>query len=110
VRGLDVEGLVVAREQRMRLMIRATPDQTLGVIGKIQAWMKSHDWSKLLVEMHMPEDRTRLVQLAREQDAADILFIRSVPVDVTKILEACTAKINEELVAKAQALFAEDNR
>jgi hypothetical protein len=71
--------------------------------------MKDHDWPKLLVEMHMPEERTRLVQLAREQDAADILFVRSVPVDVKTPLEACTATINEELVAKAQTLFAEDD-
>jgi hypothetical protein len=108
VKGLDVEGLVVPREQRMKLMIRAKPAQTLGILKKIQAWMKDHDWPKLLVEMHMPEERTRLVHLAREQDAADILFIRSVPIDVKTPLEACTDAINEELVAEAQALFAED--
>jgi hypothetical protein len=108
VKGLDVEGLVVPREQRMKLMIRAKPAQTLGILKKIQAWMKDHDWPKLLVEMHMPEERTRLVELAREQDAADILFIRSVPIDVKTPLEACTDAINEELVAEAQALFAED--
>ena len=108
IKGLDVEGLVVAREERMKLLIRAHPDQTLGILKKIQTWMKGHDWPRLLVEMHMPEERTRLVQLAREQDASDILFIRSVPVDVEKPLEACTATVNEELVAKAQALFAED--
>lgn len=92
----------------MKLLIRAKPAQTLGIIKKIQAWMKGNDWPKLLVEMHMPEERTRLVQLAREQDASDILFIRSVLVDVETPLEACTATINEELVVKAQALFAED--
>ena len=108
IKGMDAEGLVVPREERMKLMIRAKPAQTLGILKKIQAWMKGHDWPKLLVEMHMPEERRRLVQLAREQDAADILFIRSVPVDVKTPLEACTDTVNEELVAKAQALFTED--
>ena len=108
VKGLDAEGLVVPREQRMKLLIKAKPEQTLRIIKKIQSWMKDHDWPKLLVEMHMPEQRTRLVQLAREQDAADILFVRSVAVDVETPLEACTDTINEELVAKAQGLFASD--
>jgi hypothetical protein len=108
IKGLDAEGLVVPREERMKLLIRAKPVQTLGILKKIQSWMKTHDWPKLLVEMHMPEERTRLVQLAREQDAADILFIRSVPIDVKTPLEACTDTINEELVAKAQALFVDD--
>lgn len=108
IKGLDSEGLIVPREERMKLLIRAKPEQTLGILKKIQSWMKNHDWPRLLVEMHMPEQRTRLVQLAREQDAADILFIRSVPVDVKTPLEACTDTINEELVVKAQAQFAED--
>jgi hypothetical protein len=108
VKGLDTEGLVIPREQRMKLLIKAKPAQTLGILKKIQSWMKDHDWPKLLVEMHMPEERTRIVQLAREQDAADILFIRSVPIDVETPLEACTDTINEELVAKAQDLFASD--
>lgn len=110
IRGLDAEGLVVPRDQRMKLMIHARPDQALGVIETIQSWMRKTTWSSLLVEMRMPEQRTRLVQLAREQDAADILFVRSVPVEVKTPLEACTDTINEELVAKAQALFAEENK
>jgi hypothetical protein len=108
VTGLDVEGLVVPREQRMKLLIRATPEHTLGVIEKIQSWMKKHEWAKLLVEVSMPENRTRMVALAREADAADVLFVRSVPIDVPTRLEACTDVINEELVSKALELFAAD--
>jgi hypothetical protein len=109
IRGMDTEGLVVAREEKMKLILKATPEQTLGIIKKIQNWMKKHDWSKLLVEMDMPEKRSRLVSLAREADAADILFIRSVPIKVDGTLEACTETINEELVSKAQELFAADD-
>jgi hypothetical protein len=58
--------------------------------------------------MDMPENRSRMVSLAREADAADILFVRSVPIDVKRPLDACTDTINEELVAKAQELFAAD--
>jgi hypothetical protein len=97
VTGLDTEGMVVPREERMKLIIKAKPEQTLGLIKKIQAWMKVHDWPKFLIEMEMPENRRRLVGLAREADAADILFVRSVPVEVKTRLAACTDVINEEL-------------
>lgn len=108
VKGLDSEGLVVAREERMKLILRAEPEQTLNLLKKIQAWMKPNNWPKLLVEMDMPEHRTRLVSLAREADAADILFVRSVPIDVPTKLEACTDVVNNELLAKALALFTSD--
>lgn len=108
VKGLDTEGLVIPREERMKLVIRAEPRQTLRIIRKIQDWMGHHNWPKMLVQMDMPEQRSRLVALAREADAADILFVRSVPIDVKNQLEACTATINEELVEKAQALFDAD--
>ncbi|MEY9590991.1 hypothetical protein ABIA06_003282 [Bradyrhizobium yuanmingense] len=108
VKGLDSEGLIVAREERMKLMIRAKPEQTLGVLKKIQRWMKTNNWPKLVVEVDMPEKRTRHVQLAREADAADILFVRSVQVDVPTQLEACTDVVNEELLQKALELFASE--
>jgi hypothetical protein len=108
IKGLDTEGIVVAREERMKLVIRAQPTQTLRIIKKIQAWMGQHNWPKMLLEMDMPEDRRRLVALAREADAADILFVRSAPVDVKNRLEMCTETINEELVGKAQEMFDAD--
>jgi hypothetical protein len=110
VEGLDTAGLVVAREQRMKLIIRAEPEKTLGVIKKIQSWMKTHDWKDAVVEVDMPENRKRLVSIAREADAADILFVRSEPIDVGNPLDPCTDKINEELVTRAKTMFAKDAR
>lgn len=108
IKGLDTEGLVIAREERMKLIVRAESTQTLKIIKKIQTWMGQHNWPKMLLEMDMPEDRRRLVALAREADAADILFVRSAPVDVKTRLEMCTETINEELVGKAQEMFDAD--
>jgi hypothetical protein len=108
VKGLDTEGLIVAREEKMKLIIRAEPKQTLRIIKKIQTWMGLHNWPKMVLEMDMPEDRRRLVALAREADAADILFVRSEPVEVKNRLEMCTDTIVEELVDKAQEMFDAD--
>jgi hypothetical protein len=108
IQGLDVEGLVKPHDQRMRLDLRATPEQTIGVIAKIQAWMGHHDWPHMLVEMSLPEDRKRIVAIAREADASDVLFVRSVPVNVANPLEVCTDEISEELCSKARELFTAD--
>jgi hypothetical protein len=110
IHGLDTEGLVVARDQRMKLVLRARPDQTLRVLRNIQAWMEHHNWPKLLVEMDMPENRTRRIELTRQADAADVLFVRSVLVNVGNRLEACTAEINDDLARAARDLFAADDR
>jgi hypothetical protein len=109
VKGLDTEGLVVAREEKMKLIIRAEPTATLRIIKKIQAWMGDHNWPKMVLEVDMPENRSRLVALAREADAADILFVRAEPVDVKNRLEMCTDTVSEELVGKAQEMFGADD-
>jgi hypothetical protein len=108
VAGLDTEGVVVPRDERMRLTLQARPEQTLGVLRRIKAWAYGHKWTDVRVQVQMPEDRSRVVSLAREADAADVLFVRSVPVDLVKPLDVCTAVVSEELAQKAIELFAKD--
>lgn len=103
--GLDTGGLVEPREQRMKLMIRADkPNQVIQTLNQIKDWMV--DWSEMRVRLDLPEDRSRLISIARTQDAKDVLFVRSIPVSTKKPLATCTDVVNEELVEKAQELFA----
>lgn len=110
IKGLDSEGLVTAQEERMRLVVRAEPASTLRIIKKIQSWMSQGHWDRMLLRMDLPENRSRVVSLAREADAADILFVRSEQIEVKNDLDVCTATINEELVGKALDMFAEDEK
>ena len=107
VEGLDSEGLAVPREQRMKLMLRSTPEQTVALLDKIKNWAYGHEWSDVLVRVDLPENRSRVVALAREVDAADVLFVRSQEINVTQALEVCTDTINEELAGKAKEMFAD---
>jgi hypothetical protein len=107
VGGLDSEGLVIPRQQRMKLMLRATPAQTLPLLGRIKDWAFGEDWTDVLVRVDLPENRSRMVTLAREIDAADVLFVRSEEINVSQPLDVCTETINEELVAKAKGMFAD---
>jgi hypothetical protein len=69
---------------------------------------KKSDWKDVLVRVDMPENRSRVVSIARDADAADVLFIRSEQVEVNNELDPCTANVNEELVAKAIEMFTRD--
>lgn len=101
--GLD-NAYVQPREQRMKLMIRAdTPNKIMKAINDIKDWMV--EWSEMRVRLDLPEDRSRLIPIARTQDAKDILFIRSIEVTTRGELPAATDTINEELVSKARAIF-----
>jgi hypothetical protein len=92
----------------MKVILRSKPEQTLGILNRLIPWAKKSDWKDVLVRIDMPEKRSRVVSIARDADAADVLFVRSEEVDVINELAPCTEKINEELVAKAIELFARD--
>ncbi len=107
IKGLDVAGLV-PHPERMRLTVKATSRKgILDVIGRIRDWAYSHDWKDLRVQVETDDERTRVVDIARDADAADVLFVHSERVNTEKPLAQCTESINGELVAHAQATFAE---
>ena len=106
--GLDTEGLMVPRDQRMRVILNVKPEGTLAALKKLTGWAREHSWEDVLVQFDLPDDRSRTVSIAREADAADVLFVKSELIDVSTPLDACTETINEELVKKAKELFAKD--
>jgi hypothetical protein len=75
--GVDTEGLAVPREQRMKVILRSKPEQTLGILNRLIPWAKKSDWKDVLVRIDMPEKRSRVVSIARDADAADVLLVRS---------------------------------
>jgi len=87
-----------------------TPKDTLEVLRKINVFAKAHRWKDVLVQVDMPEKRSRIVSIARAADAADILFVRSELVEVEHPLDIATEAINDELTEKAKQMFAKDAR
>lgn len=103
VKGLDTEG-VVPRPVRMKLYLRTSPERALPIINKIKKWSENR-WKDVRVRINLPEDRSRMVSVARERDAADVLFVRALPVKVKKPMKPCTDTVNEELLAEAVKVF-----
>jgi hypothetical protein len=109
VEGLDTGGIVVAREEKMRLVLKTQPANPLPLLRRIRDWAIGNNWSDVRVQIAMPEDRSRLVSIGREAEAADVLFVRSAQVDVPTRMHQCSGIINEELVAKAREHFASED-
>jgi hypothetical protein len=107
--GLD-SSIVSPREQRMRLILKVdTKDKIMNTLNKIQDWHTKKDWAEMRVRIDLPEDRSRIIPIARTQDAKDVLFIRSEQVTTKKDIPMCSEKIHEELVDRAVELFKKKN-
>lgn len=106
--GLDMAGLV-PHQQRLKLSVK--PDYNpLDLISRVQDWARDNDWSNVKVQVETSDERTKVVEIARGADAADILFVRSEIVTTEKPIDVCTDVINEELVGYAsQKLLSDDN-
>lgn len=106
ISGLDVAGLI-PHPERMRLTIKAkSRSAMLGAIAKVKDWSSDHGWPRLRVRVGTGDNRSRIVEIARTQDAADVLFVHSEPVETKRPMEQCTDVVNEELVDHAQRFFA----
>jgi hypothetical protein len=107
VTGLDVAGLI-PHPERMRFTVKATSRTAmLAAIGRLKTWSGNHDWPGLRVRVGTGDDRSRVVDIARTQDAADVLFVRSEMVTTKNPLDQCTETVNDELVAHAKKMFAD---
>ncbi len=103
--GLDDHGDIAPREERMKLAVKVTQGEGLGIIRRIKAWATKHDWKEVRVQIRLPEERSRVVSISREMDAADVLFVRSEQVFVKRDLPTCTDQINMQLLAEAAKML-----
>ncbi len=97
--GLDMTGLV-SHPQRLRLSVRSDQNP-LDVIARVRDWAAGRDWTNLRVQVETTDDRTKVVEIARQADAADVLFVKSELVTTKSDIPLCTDEINEELAALA---------
>jgi hypothetical protein len=77
IEGLDTEGMILPGFQRMKLRLDATPAEALPLVRRIKEWATERDWSDVRLRIEMPENRSRVVSIAREVDAADVLFAQA---------------------------------
>lgn len=108
VSGLDTDGLV-PHPERMKLTVRAkTTKNALSIVKRVQDWLDTKHWRDLRVQVQTADNRSRVVTIAREEDAADVLFVHSEEVETNKPIAQCSDTVNEELIAHAIRIFRSD--
>jgi hypothetical protein len=105
--GLDTHGML-PREERLRISIKPADRRNMDLIGRLRDWAAQNEWQKVRVQVKSGE-RTKVVDVAREADAADVLFVKSELVKVRTSMKSCTDTINKELSAVARNLLYTDD-
>lgn len=107
--GLDTSGLI-AHPERMRLSVKSDRRGNMDLITRVRGWADQHDWRGMRVQVQTSDDRTRVVEIAREADAADVLFIKSELVEgINPPLEQCTEHVVDALVSRARRMLEADD-
>jgi hypothetical protein len=102
--GLDIP-FVVPRQETMKLKIQAGAPDVVQKITAVRDWATRNKWSDVKVRLNLPEGRSRLIAIGRDAQAADVLFVRSVPVAIKTPMEVCSDDINGELLSLAKDQF-----
>jgi hypothetical protein len=108
--GMDSEHFIV-KDDIMRIQIKPEAQKMLSVIQDICGIARAENWNDIRVQIDMPtEGKSRIVSLDKESDAAEALFVRAIPVNVSKPIPACCQEIHEELLQKALEIFKKDEK
>ncbi len=103
--GLDTAGLI-PHPERLRLSIKSNRRGSFDIVRQVKEWGNQHDWDRIRIQVETADDRTRVVEIAREADAADVLFVRSELVEnINPPLEKCSDEVVDSLVSKARRLL-----
>jgi hypothetical protein len=107
--GLDTAGLI-PRSERLRLSVREGQRRNFRNLANVKAWGQQHGWDRIRVQVETADERTRVVDISREADASDVLFVRAERVEgIAPPLEECTDEVVSSLVRRARRIFASDN-
>ncbi|MBB3870741.1 hypothetical protein [Brevundimonas mediterranea] len=105
--GLDTEGMTI-KPERMKIVPKRIPGaDNESLLKRVKAWADGRGWSDVYVQVR-ENDKTKVVKLGRDEDAATTLFVRADPVKVATDIKACSDTVNDELLAEALKMFADD--
>ena len=64
-----------------------------------------NDWSEMRVQIESAEKKSRIVHIEREEEAAQVLYVKSELVFLKRKIDACCESVHDELVGKAKAIL-----
>ncbi|MGQ2906770.1 MAG: hypothetical protein ACT6QU_02335 [Aliihoeflea sp.] len=104
----DADGMFEPTNETMRLRVKqvVTAENFKARISSLLTRAKDAGWHQFNVDISFSDKRKRTVRLEKEQEAREILFVRSDQVDFPLPLAACAVDIVDQVVEKAVAIKA----
>lgn len=108
LQGLDTEGLNVRPERLKIYPKRRGGSGGAAILGRVFDWGRAHGWKDISVQVRV-NDKTKVVKIGRDEDAATTLFVKADLVKVANDIPSCSDQVNEDLAREALKMFAVDS-
>ena len=97
---IDADDTFEAKDEKMKIRIKKDiePKDWIDKIGRLAKSARASGWEDFQIDIELDDERVKRIPISRGEEAKEILFIRSLEVNVKKALPACSTAINDEFV------------
>ncbi|MEW6090052.1 MAG: hypothetical protein AB1647_03895 [Pseudomonadota bacterium] len=105
---VDANGLFEPVNEVMKLRVKGkiTSQNWRKELKNLIPLAKEAGWTEFNLDLELDDERHRTIKIDREQEAKEILFVRSEQVDFKRELPICSAAVNPDVVKKALQIIA----
>lgn len=99
---VDGDGLVKPLNEvlKLRVISKVKPKTMLDRLNTFAKSARKSGWADFNVEIGLPDERTRTVKIENDEEAKEVLFVKSEQADFKNALSACTTVVIDEVVVK----------
>jgi hypothetical protein len=100
---IDSGDIFEARDEKMKIRIKGhiEPKDWIDKIGQLALKARKSGWDNFQVDIELDDDRMKRISIARGEEAKEVLFIRSLEVNVKTALPVCSTKAVDEFIKAA---------
>lgn len=102
---IDEDDRLEPEDEKLRIRVKASISgaDPLSLFETLIENAKADGWQEFKVDIDLGNERSRQVPVSRDQDAKEVLFIKSEQVSIAKEMVVCTTKIRYDFVDIATA-------
>jgi len=100
---IDEDERLEPEDEKLRIKIKPGLKGVdwLDMFGSLIERAKEDGWEEFKVDIDLGNDRSRQVAMSRDQDAKEVLFVKSDQVDIKQEMPVCSGKVRRDFVEAA---------
>lgn len=103
---IDEDDRLEPEDEKLRVKIKPGVVGSLNLFQNLIERAKADGWSEFKVDIDLGNDRSRQVPVSRDQDAKEVLFVKSEQVALENDMTVCTVEVRYDFVdAASKKLF-----